>query len=111
MVSRWTVNGHYYSSSGGQADFARGAMYSERGMAFVVLRSMTHDGVSRIVGRLSPGSVVTTNKNTVDHVVTEHGVAELRGRSLRERARALIAIADPRAREGLERTARELGYL
>ena len=106
-----TIAGQYWSGSGGQADFARGAMYSERGMAFVVLHAMTHDGVSRIVGRLSPGSVVTTNKNTVDHVVTEHGVAELRGRSLRERARALIAIADPGARDDLERTARELGYL
>ena len=86
-------------------------MYSERGMAFVVLHSTTHDGQSKIVGRLSPGSVVTTNKNTVDHVVTEHGVAELRGRSLRDRARALIAIADPRARDDLERAARELDYL
>ena len=106
-----TIAGQYWSGSGGQADFARGAMYSERGMAFVVLRSMTHGGVSRIVSRLSPGSVVTTNKNTVDNVVTENGVAELRGRSLRERARALIAIADPRARDDLERTARQLGYL
>ena len=106
-----TIAGQYWSGSGGQADFARGAMYSERGMAFVVLHAATHEGLSRIVGRLSPGSVVTTNKNTVDHVVTEHGVAELRGRSLRERARALIAIADPGARDDLEGTARELGYL
>jgi len=106
-----TIAGHYWSGSGGQADFARGAMYSERGMAFVVLHSTTHDGMSRIVSRLSPGSVVTTNKNTVDHVVTEHGVAELRGRSLRERARALIAIADPKARDDLEHSARDLGYL
>jgi acyl-CoA hydrolase len=106
-----TIAGQYWSGSGGQADFARGAMYSERGMAFVVLHSMTHDGISRIVGRLSPGSVVTTNKNTVDHVVTENGVAELRGRSVHERARALIAIAHPSARESLERAARELDYL
>ncbi|MEO5841007.1 MAG: acetyl-CoA hydrolase/transferase C-terminal domain-containing protein [Acidimicrobiales bacterium] len=106
-----TIAGQYWSGSGGQADFARGAMYSERGMAFVVLRSKTHDGISRIVGQLSPGSVVTTNKNTVDHVVTEHGIAVLRGRTVRERARALIAIADPSARDDLERTARELGYL
>jgi acyl-CoA hydrolase len=106
-----TIAGLYWSGSGGQADFARGAMYSERGMAFIVLHSMTHDGNSRIVGRLSPGSVVTTVKNTVDHVVTEHGVAELRGRSIRERARALIRIADPRARDELERTAHDLGYL
>jgi acyl-CoA hydrolase len=106
-----TIAGQYWSGSGGQADFARGAMYSEQGMAFVVLHAMTHDGLSRIVGRLSPGSVVTTNKNTVDHVVTEHGVAELRGRTLRERAQALIAIADPAAQDNLQQTAHDLGYL
>ena len=66
--------------------------------------------VSRIVPRLTPGSAVTTMKNTVDKVVTEHGVAELRGRGVRERARALIDIADPRFRDELERSARELGY-
>ena len=106
-----TIAGRYWSGSGGQADFARGAMYSAHGKGFIVLRSTTHAGTSRIVGRLSPGSVVTTNKNTVDHVVTEHGVAELRGRSLRERARALISIADPSARDQLTAAARALDYL
>lgn len=103
-----TVAGRYWSSSGGQADFARGAMYAEEGKAFIVTRSTTRDGRSRIVPTLTPGSVVTTLKNTVDHVVTEHGVAELRGRSLAERARALIAIADPAHRDDLERVARDL---
>jgi hypothetical protein len=60
---------------------------------------------------LSPGSVVTTSKNTVDHVVTEHGVAELRGRSIAERARALIAVAHPDHRDDLERSARQSGLL
>jgi acyl-CoA hydrolase len=107
-----TVGGRYWSSSGGQADFARGAMYSERGQAFIVLPSTAVGGtVSRIRSTLTPGSMVTTLKNTVDHVVTEHGVAELRGRSLSERARALIAIADPQFRDGLEAEARDLGYL
>ena len=55
--------------------------------------------------------MVTTDKNTVDHVVTEFGVAELRGRSIRDRAVALIAIADPRHREDLTRSAHELGLL
>jgi acyl-CoA hydrolase len=104
-----TVGGRYWSSSGGQADFARGAMYSEKGQAFVVLRSLTHDGRSRIRARLTEGSVVTTLKNTVDHVVTEYGVAELRGRSLAERARALIAIAHPSTRDQLAAEARQLG--
>jgi acyl-CoA hydrolase len=54
---------------------------------------------------------VTTPKNTVDMVVTEHGIAELRGRTIRERTRALIDIAEPRFRDDLERAARELRYL
>ena len=75
-----TIAGRYWSSSGGQADFARGAMYSTRGQAFIVLHSTTSKGRSRIRTRLTEGSVVTTLKNTVDHVVTEHGIARLRGR-------------------------------
>jgi acyl-CoA hydrolase len=103
-----TMAGRYWSSSGGQADFARGAMYSEGGQAFIVLRSTTSAGRSRIRARLTEGSVVTTLKNTVDRVVTEWGVAHLRGRSLAGRARALIAIAHPEHREALEREARTL---
>ncbi|WP_419146259.1 acetyl-CoA hydrolase/transferase family protein [Iamia majanohamensis] len=102
-----TIGGRYWSSSGGQADFARGAMYAEGGQAFIVTRATTSSGRSRIVPTLSPGSVVTTLKNTVDNVVTEHGVAELRGRPLAERARALIAIADPAVRDDLTRAARD----
>ncbi len=74
-----TIAGRYYSGSGGQADFARGAMYSDGGQAFVVTKSTTRNGRSRIRSRLTEGSVVTTLKNTVDNVVTEHGIAELRG--------------------------------
>jgi acyl-CoA hydrolase len=106
-----TIAGRYWSSSGGQADFARGAMYSQRGQAFIVLHSTTSKGRSRIRVRLTEGSVVTTLKNTVDNVVTEHGIAELRGRSIADRARALIAIADPDHREALEREAWESGVL
>ena len=107
-----TVGGRYWSSSGGQADFARGAMYSESGQAFVVLRSTTKDLTrSRIRVALTEGSVVTTLKNTVDHVVTEYGVAELRGRSLRERAERLIAIAHLAFRDELEHGARAAGLL
>ena len=107
-----TIGGRYYSGSGGQADFARGAMFSEGGQGFLVTRSTTSDGAtSKIVPRLTRGSVVTTLKNTVDKVVTEWGVAELRGRSLRQRARNLIEVAHPDYREQLEREARHLGYL
>ena len=83
-----TVAGSYYSSSGGQADFARGAMYSNGGQGFVVLHSTTSGSISKIVPQLAEGDVVTTLKNTVDKVVTEWGVAELRGRSIRSRAAA-----------------------
>ena len=107
-----TIGGRYYSSSGGQADFARGAAYSEGGKSFIVLHSTAvDDSVSRIVPQLAAGEVVTTPKNTVDHVVTEFGVADLRGRTIRERTLALIAIAHPTMRPGLERAARELHYI
>lgn len=107
-----TVAGRYWSSSGGQSDFARGAMYSRDGRAFVVLPSTAAGGtVSRITASLSPGSMVTTMKNTVDHIVTEHGVADMRGRSIAQRARALIAIAEPAFRDRLTADAHALGYL
>ncbi len=107
-----TVAGAYYSSSGGQADFARGAMYSSGGQGFVVLHSTAKDGViSKIVPQLAAGDVVTTLKNTVDKVVTEWGVAELRGRSIRSRAEALIAIAHPDHRADLRAAAGRLGFV
>lgn len=106
-----SLGSHYYSSSGGQPDFARGAMFAARGKSFIVLHSTTADeSVSRIVAQLHPGAAVTTMKNVVDCVVTEFGVAELRGSSVRERTRRLIAIAHPKFREQLEREARAIGY-
>jgi acyl-CoA hydrolase len=86
-------------------------MYSEGGQGFVVLHSTTDGNISKISPTLAPGDVVTTIKNTVDKVVTEWGVAELRGRSIRERANALIAIAHPDHRERLRHDARKLGYV
>jgi acyl-CoA hydrolase len=107
-----TINGKYFSSSGGQADFARGALYSHGGQGFITLHSTTAQGaISKIVPRLAPGDVVTTIKNTVDHVVTEHGIAKLRGRSIRDRTRALIDIADPAHRDALRFEATQMGYL
>ena len=107
-----TLGSSYWSGSGGQADFARGAQYSEGGEGFVVLRSTTSNGeVSRIAPTLKTGAVVTTLKNTVDNVVTEHGVAELRGKTLRERAAALISIAAPQHRERLTTEAKSMGVI
>lgn len=106
-----TIAGRYWSGSGGQTDFARGAMYSPGGQAFLVTHSDTHDGISRITLNLTPGSAVTTLKNTVDKVVTEYGVAELRGQSLSRRAGALIAIAHPEHRDRLRYDARKAGLL
>ena len=107
-----TLGTHYWSGSGGQADFARGAQYSEGGDGFVVLHSTAKGGtISRIMPTLNSGAVVTTQKNTVDNVVTEYGVAELRGRTLAQRARALISVAHPNHREWLAREASQMGLI
>ncbi len=109
-----SLGSHYVSSTGGQADFMRGAQLSERGQSFIVAHSTAHDVasdtvVSRIVPTLTPGAVVTAHKNLVDKVVTEHGVAELTGRTTTERAAALIAVADPAFRDELRACARGMG--
>lgn len=92
-----------YSGTGGQVDFVRAANRSRGGKSFLVLPSTAKQGtVSRITTVLAPGTHVTTSKNDVDHVVTEYGVAHLRGRSLSERAHALIAIAHPDFRAELK---------
>jgi acyl-CoA hydrolase len=91
-----------YSGSGGQVDFVRAANRSRGGRSFLVLPSTARNGtISRISPTLTDGTQVTTGKNDVDHVVTEHGVAHLRGKSARQRARALIAIAHPDFRDEL----------
>lgn len=106
-----TMAGRLWSGSGGQADFARGAVRSPGGEAFVVLHATTSSGLSRIRLALTPGSIVTTSKNDVDHVVTEWGVATLRGRTVAQRASALIAVADPAHRDRLHEDASIAGLL
>lgn len=91
-----------FSGTGGQVDFVRAANRSRDGKAIIVVPSTARGGtVSRIVAALAPGTHVTTGKNDVDYVVTEYGVAQLRGKSARERARALIDIAHPDFRDRL----------
>jgi acyl-CoA hydrolase len=87
-------------------------MFAEHGQSFILLHSTTADeSVSRIVAQLHPGAAVTTFKNLVDRVVTEYGVAELRGSNIRDRTRKLIGIAHPKFRDELTRQAREVGYV
>jgi len=101
-----------YSGIGGQADFIRGAALAPHGKPVIALPSTAQDGkVSRIVPHLSEGSGVVTTRGDVHYVVTEYGVAYLHGKSLRERALALIQIAHPRFREWLLAKAKEKKYL
>ena len=101
-----------YSGTGGQLDFTRGAFNSPGGMAILAFSSTAKGGtVSRIVPTLSPGAVVTTPRTDVHYIVTEHGVAQLKGKSLTERARLLIGLAHPQFRETLEWEAKQIGLL
>lgn len=96
-----------WSGTGGQVDFFRGANVSKGGKGFVTMPATAKGGtLSRIVPTLKPGAVVTTNKNDVDHVVTEYGVAKMRGQSARQRALGLIRISHPDFREELKAAAK-----
>lgn len=108
QVNAEMAGGVYRGAIGGQVDFVRGAQLSEGGRSLIVLRSTTRDGkTSAIVPRLQD-AVVTTPRSDADVIVTEWGAAELRGASLSERARRMIAIAHPAFREALERQAAEI---
>ncbi|HMS55436.1 MAG TPA: acetyl-CoA hydrolase/transferase C-terminal domain-containing protein [Fimbriimonadaceae bacterium] len=96
-----------YSGVGGQMDFIRGASLSAGGKPIIALPSVTSKGESRIVSLLKPGAGVVTTRAHVHWVVTEYGAANLHGKSLRERAKALIEIAHPDHRESLERASFE----
>ena len=101
-----------YSGTGGQSDFVRAANRSKGGKAFIVVPSTAkNDSISRIVPMLTPGTHVSTSKNDINYVVTEHGVAQLRGKSAGQRARELIGIAHPNFRAELTEQAKSLGML
>ena len=101
-----------YSGTGGQADFVRAANRSHGGKAIIVLPSTARNGtISRIVPTLTGGTHVTTSKNDVNYVVTEYGVAQLRGKPAKRRAQELIAIAHPGFRAELTEQARSLKML
>ncbi len=107
-----SIGTRIYSGFGGQLDFVRGAAYARDGKPIIALRSTARKGtVSRIVPMLKRGAGVVTTRADVHYVVTEYGVAYLHGKNLRERARAMIDIADPKFRESLEKYAYEKKYL
>lgn len=107
-----TIGTYQYSGVGGQMDFVRGASLSEGGKPIIALPSVTSKGQSKIVPFLKEGAGVTTTRANVHYIVTEYGIADLYGKNLRQRARALINIAHPNHREELEKQAFErFGHL
>ncbi len=112
QVAADSIGTHFYSGVGGQLDFVRGASRSNGGKPFIALPSTAKGGaISRIVPMLKQGTGVTTTRNDAPIIVTEHGVAETFGRTIRQRAQALIKIAAPEFREELTRQAKALNYL
>lgn len=114
QVASEAIGTAQYSGTGGQSDTAVGAIegYDGLGKSIIACASTAKKGtLSTICPTLPEGTAVTLHRADVDHVVTEHGIAQLRGRTVRERTRALIAIADPKFREELTSKARALGYL
>ena len=112
QVCAESVGTKHMSGSGGQIDYVRGACQSRGGKSFIAFSSTAKNGtISKIKPILTPGAVCTTSKNDVDCIVTEYGIARLRGRSLSERAKQLIAIAHPDFRDELTFEARKRGIM
>ena len=106
-----SIGHRIYSGIGGQMDFIRGAALSEGGKAIIALPSTAHNGqISRIVSTLKPGAGVVTTRGHVQYVATEHGIVDLHGLNLRQRAQALISIAHPDFRAELVREIREIRH-
>ena len=102
QVASESIGPKQISGVGGQVDFVRGASASKGGVSIMAMPSTVKGKVSKIVPLLDEGAAVTTSRNDIDYVVTEYGVAALKGRTLRQRARALIEIAHPDFRDGLK---------
>ncbi|MEH6537925.1 MAG: acetyl-CoA hydrolase/transferase C-terminal domain-containing protein [Psychroserpens sp.] len=103
-----SIGPHMYSGVGGQMDFIRGASLSEGGKAIIALPSTTRKGISRIVPSLKQGAGVVTTRSHVHYVVTEYGVANLYGKTIKQRVKALVEIAHPDHREHIDKTYFEL---
>ena len=112
QVCAESVGTKHMSGSGGQVDYVRGACQSKGGKSFIAFASTAKGGtISKIKNTLAPGAIVTTSKNDVDYIVTEYGIAHLRGETLSSRARQLIAIAHPDFRDELTFEAKKRGML
>lgn len=112
QVCAESVGTKHMSGSGGQIDYVRGACQSKGGKSFIAFSSTAKGGtLSKVKPILTPGAICTTSKNDVDYIVTEYGAAHLRGRSLGERAKALISIAHPDFRDELSFEAKKRGML
>jgi acyl-CoA hydrolase len=98
-----SIGTYQYSGIGGQVDYMRGASLSEGGKPIIALPSVTGKGISRIVPHLKEGAGVVTTRGHVHYVVTEHGIVNLYGKNMDQRARLLISIANPAHREDLEK--------
>lgn len=102
QVASEAIGSKQFSGTGGQVDFLRGAKRSKGGVSILAFPSTASKGtLSRIVTKLKHGTVVTSGRNEVDYIVTEYGAVKLRGKSLKERAEALISIAHPKFRDEL----------
>jgi acyl-CoA hydrolase/GNAT superfamily N-acetyltransferase len=112
QVAADSLNGQFYSGFGGQVDFVRGATASPGGRSIIALPSTAKGGeISRIAVALDPGTGVVTSRADVDFVVTEYGIASLRGKTIRERSIALIEIAHPKFRDQLAEEAVAAGLI
>ena len=111
QITAESVGARQFSGSGGAFDFAYGALRSKGGRGIYAFTSLSKKGQSRINAILAPGAQITIPRNYADYVVTEYGIAPLRGRSVRERTKNLIAIAHPDFRAELTRQAEELNYI
>jgi itaconate CoA-transferase len=107
-----SIGPRQFSGTGGQHDYARGAFDSKGGKSIIAFYSTARGGeVSRVVPTLTPGAVVTTPRNEVHWLVSEFGAASLKGKTTRERAKAIIGLAHPRFRDELTAEGKRLGYL
>jgi len=112
QVNSESLGGFQYSGTGGQLDFVRGAYDAKGGKSILGFHATAQKGtVSRVVPRLSEGTIITTHRNDVHYLVTEFGVANLKGRSTRDRALAIIGIAAPQFRDDLLREAENMYLL